>query len=101
MIADHFAKPLQGLLFEKFRDIVMGITHCSSLVAPASINARSVLDGDISEDSPRPIQARLAHDSKDKASRSPLTKSVPKTMEPNTAKRAASWASIAREEHTS
>jgi hypothetical protein len=74
MIADFFTKPLQGLLFEKFRDIIMGITHCSSLVAPASIDARSVLDGDISEDSPRPIQARLAHDSKDEVSRSPLTR---------------------------
>jgi hypothetical protein len=74
MNADFFTKPLQGLLFEKFRDIIMGFTHCSSLVAPASIDARSVLDGDISEDSPRPIQARLAHDSKDKVSRSPLTR---------------------------
>jgi hypothetical protein len=60
-----------------------------------------VLDGDVSEDSPRPIHARLAHDSKDKVSRSPLAKSIPKAVEPNTAKRAVSWASIAREEHTS
>jgi hypothetical protein len=61
----------------------------------------SMLDGDISEDSPRTIQARLAHDSKDKVSGSPLAKSVPKAMEPNTVKRAVSWASIAREEPTS
>ena len=26
MIADHFTKPLQGLLFRKMRDIIMGLT---------------------------------------------------------------------------
>ena len=32
MIADYFTKPLQGRLFEKFRDVIMGITHPSSLL---------------------------------------------------------------------
>lgn len=31
MVADYFTKPLQGSLFRKFRDIIMGITHFSSL----------------------------------------------------------------------
>ena len=31
MIADFFTKPLQGKLFKRFRDVVMGITHYSSL----------------------------------------------------------------------
>ena len=29
MIADFFSKPLQGSLFRRFRDIVLGITHPS------------------------------------------------------------------------
>ena len=44
MIADFFTKPLQGKLFRKFRDIIMGITHFSTLTEPASIEPRSVLD---------------------------------------------------------
>ena len=31
MIADFFAKPLQGYLFNKFRDIVLGYKHISTL----------------------------------------------------------------------
>jgi hypothetical protein len=44
MIADFFTKPLQGVLFEKFRDIIMGITHFSTLTAPTQDEPRSVLD---------------------------------------------------------
>ena len=31
MIADFFTKPLQGLLFRKFRDVVLGYIHISKL----------------------------------------------------------------------
>ena len=31
MIADFFTKPLQGALFKKFRDIVLGYKHISTL----------------------------------------------------------------------
>ena len=44
MVADFFTKPLQGHLFAKFRDIIMGITHFS---IPTTIEPRSVLDIDI------------------------------------------------------
>jgi hypothetical protein len=44
MIADFFTKPLQGHLFRKFRDIIMGITHYSTLLIPSSIQSRSVLE---------------------------------------------------------
>ena len=37
MIADFFTKPLQGKLFRRFRDVIMGITHHSSLKS-ASLN---------------------------------------------------------------
>ena len=44
MIADFFTKPLQGALFAKFRDIIMGITHFSTLDAPNPVEPRSVLN---------------------------------------------------------
>ena len=47
MIADFFTIPLQGSLFKKFRDIIMGITHFSTLLVPTMAEARSVLDNDI------------------------------------------------------
>ena len=31
MIADFFTKPLQGRLFRKFRDVVLGYIHISEL----------------------------------------------------------------------
>ena len=34
MIADFFTKPLQGSLFHRLRDVVMGITHTDSLALP-------------------------------------------------------------------
>ena len=42
MIADYFTKPLQGRLFEKFRDVIMGITHPSSLYPIQSPNQERV-----------------------------------------------------------
>jgi len=34
MLADFFTKPLQGSLFRKFRDVLMGYKHTSTLVMP-------------------------------------------------------------------
>ena len=31
MLADFFTKPLQGALFRKFRDVVMGMKHINTL----------------------------------------------------------------------
>jgi hypothetical protein len=39
MIADFFTKPLQGALFAKFGDIIMGITHFSTLDAPTPVES--------------------------------------------------------------
>jgi hypothetical protein len=44
MIADYFTKPLQGALFVKFRDLVMGITHFCTLDAPEQHVLGSVLE---------------------------------------------------------
>ena len=41
MVADYFTKPLQGKLFEKFRDVIVGVTHPMSLLPfPAQIQER-------------------------------------------------------------
>jgi hypothetical protein len=39
-----FTKPLQGALFAKFSDIIIGITHFSTLDAPNPVEPRSVLN---------------------------------------------------------
>jgi hypothetical protein len=44
MIVDYFTKPLQGALFTKFRDLIMGVTHFSTLEEPTSVSIGSVLD---------------------------------------------------------
>ena len=45
MIVDYFTKPLQGALFQRFRDIIMGYTHPSLL-----------------ESSLAPLQERVVHE---------------------------------------
>ena len=44
MIADYFTKPLQGELFYKFRDQIMGVVPMDTIHG----NHRSVLDKDLS-----------------------------------------------------
>ena len=41
MVADYFTKPLQGALFYKFRDQIMGVVPMATIIG----NHRSVLDG--------------------------------------------------------
>ena len=42
MLDDFFTKPLQGNLFRKFRDIVLGYTHIDSLalITPSTVEER-------------------------------------------------------------
>jgi hypothetical protein len=40
MLADFFTKPLQGSLFEKFRSVIMGYTHVSTLRCPSLVPDR-------------------------------------------------------------
>ena len=41
MLADYFTKPLQGSLFKRFRDVIMGVQHPDSIVIPTSIDTAS------------------------------------------------------------
>ena len=38
MLADFFTKPLQGHLFQKFRDLIMGYKYVSSIYSVQSEN---------------------------------------------------------------
>ena len=38
MIADYFTKPLQGQLFRKFRDVILGYIHISELDEPQKLS---------------------------------------------------------------
>ena len=40
MLADFFTKPLQGSLFDKFRKVIMGEAHISSLNRPSLVPAK-------------------------------------------------------------
>ena len=37
MLADFLSKPLQGSLFRKFRDVLLGLAHFSTLRLPAGL----------------------------------------------------------------
>jgi hypothetical protein len=78
MIADFFTKPLQGALFEKFRDIIMGITHYSTLIAPTPVEPRSVLNMDVSETKDSTDVTRL--DSDLVSEHSPVTRTYSKVV---------------------
>ena len=40
MLADFFTKPLQGSLFRKFRSVLLGLEHTSTLTAPTTFDVR-------------------------------------------------------------
>ena len=46
MVADYFTKPLQGALFYKFRDQIMGVVEMETILGIDPINHRSVLESD-------------------------------------------------------
>jgi hypothetical protein len=51
MLADFFTKALQGSLFIKFKKVIMGETHVSTLKAPSLAPAKERVAGqDISGD---------------------------------------------------
>ena len=37
MLADFYIKPLQGALFRKFRDVIMGLKHISTLIRTSTL----------------------------------------------------------------
>lgn len=37
MLADFFTKPLQGSLFRRLRDVVLGYAHISTLTTPSAV----------------------------------------------------------------
>ena len=86
MIADYFTKPLQGALFVKFRDIIMGITHFSTLDEPTPVVLRSVLESPDSKSKNPDLRMTSTPDpatTSDVAAELPLTGRV-------------SWASVVR-----
>ena len=42
MLSDFLSKPLQGSLFRKFRDVLLGAAHISTLTVPSDASARPV-----------------------------------------------------------
>ena len=46
MVSDYIPKTLQGALFYKFRDQIMGVAEMESILGIDPINHRSVLESD-------------------------------------------------------
>jgi hypothetical protein len=59
MVADYFTKPLQGQLFYKFRDQIMGVVPMGTIPG----NHRSVLDVNAEEKSMNPVTPGILKDS--------------------------------------
>ena len=60
MVADFFTKPLQGKLFQKFRDVIMGITHPDEITTDPAQKQERVekstferIDNELGEDGSR------------------------------------------------
>ena len=49
MVADYFTKPLQGALFYKFRDQIMGVVEMETILGVDPINHRILLESDQSD----------------------------------------------------
>ena len=54
MLADFLSKPLQGSLFCKFRDVVLGLAHLSSLRVPVALPGEECVVGRMDEQSTTP-----------------------------------------------
>jgi hypothetical protein len=57
MLADFFTKPLQGALFRRFRDVLLGYAHIDTLAADL-LKYRA-------EPSPSPVEERVGNDRSD------------------------------------
>ena len=49
MLADFLSKPLQGSLFRKFRDVLLGLAHLSSLRVPVALPGEERVVGRVDE----------------------------------------------------
>jgi hypothetical protein len=56
MVADYFTKPLQGALFYKFRDQILGVVPMDDL----NVDHRSVLDSKVSPKAPTSVKRKIS-----------------------------------------
>ena len=59
MLADFLSKPLQGNLFRKFRDVLLGLAHLSTLRVPARLPGEERVAGHVDEPSITARESRL------------------------------------------
>ena len=58
MLADFLSKPLQGGLFRKFRDVLLGLAHLSTLRVPAGLPGEECVAGCADEPSTNTRESR-------------------------------------------
>ena len=59
MLADFLSKPLQGSLFRKFRDVLLGLAHVSSLHVPAALPGEEHVIGPVDDPNHNARESRL------------------------------------------
>jgi hypothetical protein len=91
MLADFFTKPLQGSLFRKFRDVVLGYKHIDTLLE----EEEDTLVEDDEEDSTKERIGSRTDDSKD-SKESDCGEPIPSSSINRKAAQSHSWADIVR-----
>ena len=59
MLADFLSKPLQGSLFRKFRDVLLGLAHVSSLRVPVALLGEERVIGHVNDPNQDTRESRL------------------------------------------
>ena len=72
MLADFLSKPLQGSLFRKFRDVLLGLAHLSTLCVPTVLPGEERVVGRADEPSRNAQESRLGLIGDDPGSFAPI-----------------------------
>ena len=72
MLADFLSKPLQGSLFRKFRDVLLGLAHVSSLRVPVALPGEERVVGRVDEPNNNTRESRLGFLGDDPGAAAPI-----------------------------
>ena len=72
MLADFLSKPLQGSLFHKFRDVLLGLAHLSTLRVPTVLPGEERVAGHVDEPSNNARESRSGLSGNDPGSAAPI-----------------------------
>jgi hypothetical protein len=59
MLADFFTKPLQGILFRRFRDVLLGYKHVNTLTTKTVLPSPVPVEDVVNVPTPSPVKERV------------------------------------------